>query len=104
MSWRKCVVIDFESVIATKEEVALSNIKDAVRRLRENGFRVEITSPRCSEIAGICDVEECLVENGIEFDYVRYGIPPCLCYVANNAVRFTGDVQKLLSQIAEMSE
>lgn len=104
MDWKKCVVIDFESIFAPRKSDDTSKAKEAIRRLRDNGFRVEITSPKCGRLDDISVIEDFLVENGIEFDYVRYGIPPCLCYVASNAIQFTGDVPKLLSQIAEISE
>lgn len=103
------VVFDFDGVVseykrgwegaATINDMPTPGIKDAIREVREAGYRVVIVSTRCATPEGAAAVEDFLEKHEIVVDGVESLKPPALCYVDDRAICFEGDVAGLPEKI-----
>lgn len=105
----KRVVFDFDGVIHSyvsgwiKEDVIpdppVKGIKEAIDRIRSDGYEVVVQSTRCMNLAGRLAVNKWLEENGIVVDAVVEVKPPAICYIDDRAIRFDGHPEALLEEI-----
>lgn len=109
MSYKPNIVFDFDGVIHSYKsgwkgaenipDPVVPGIADAIRELREIGYRVEVVSTRCSTPKGMGAVRYYLKKNEIIVDDVLMEKPPALCYIDDRAIRFDGHPEKLVEQV-----
>lgn len=103
------IVFDFDGVIHSYKsgwkgaenipDPVVPGIADAIRELREIGYRVVVVSTRCSTPKGMDAVRRYLDKNEIVVDDVLMEKPPALCYIDDRAIRFDGHPEKLVEQV-----
>lgn len=109
MSYKPNIVFDFDGVIHSYKsgwkgaenipDPVVPGIADAIRELREIGYRVVVVSTRCSTPKGMGAVRYYLKKNEIIVDDVLMEKPPALCYIDDRAIRFDGHPEKLVGQV-----
>ena len=109
MSYKPNIVFDFDGVIHSYKsgwkgaenipDPVVPGIADAIRELREIGYRVVVVSTRCSTPKGMGAVRYYLKKNEIIVDDVLMEKPPALCYIDDRAIRFDGHPEKLVEQV-----
>lgn len=109
MSYKPNIVFDFDGVIHSYKsgwkgaenipDPVVPGIADAIRELRELGYRVVVVSTRCSTPKGMGAVRYYLKKNEIFVDDVLMEKPPALCYIDDRAIRFDGHPETLVGQV-----
>lgn len=107
----KTVVFDFDGVIHSYtsgwQGITVANdpptegIKDAITRIRDDGYNVVVVSARCAESDGLETVVNYLASNEIVVDAVLAHKPPAIVYIDDRAICFDGKPGTLLDQIRE---
>ena len=107
----KTVVFDFDGVIHSYisgwQGITVANdpptegIKDAITRIRDDGYNVVVVSSRCAESDGLETVVNYLASNEIVVDAVLAHKPPAIVYIDDRAICFDGKPGTLLDQIRE---
>lgn len=109
MGNKKTVVFDFDGVIHSYvsgwkgntciPDPPVDGITEAIRKIREDGYRVVVVSARCRDKDGIAAVKNYLAANGVEVDDVMAEKPPAMCYIDDRALKFNGHADDLLQKI-----
>ena len=107
----KTVVFDFDGVIHSYtsgwQGITVANdpptegLKDAITRIRDDGYNVVVVSARCAESDGLETVVNYLASNEIVVDAVLAHKPPAIVYIDDRAICFDGKPGTLLDQIRE---
>lgn len=108
-TYKPNIVFDFDGVIHSYKsgwkgaenipDPVVPGIADAIKELRDLGYRVVVVSTRCSTPEGIVAVRQYLKKNKIVVDAVLVEKPPALCYIDDRAIRFDGHPEKLVGQV-----
>ena len=103
------VVFDFDGVInsyksgwqgaATIPDEPVDGIKEAIRDIRQVGYKVIVVSSRCSSTGGIKAIRDWLTKWEIVVDDVTGEKVPAIVYVDDRALTFDGDPSSLLEKI-----
>lgn len=108
MEYKPTVVFDFDGVItqysgwkgvSVLPDPEVPGIDDAIRELRNLGYKVVVVSTRCAKPEGMGAVRRFLRDSGIEVDDVMMEKPPALCYIDDRAICFDGHPEKLVEQV-----
>ena len=109
MANKKTVVFDFDGVIHSYKsgwqgktcipDPPVPGIAEAIREIREKGYKVVVVSSRCRDYEGIMAVRNYLEANCVEYDDVMTEKPPAMCYVDDRALKFDGHTEDLLQRI-----
>lgn len=105
------VVFDFDGVIhsytsgwkgaAVADDPPVEGIKEALRDIVQQGYRVVVVSTRCATEEGLKCVRRYLYEHDMlaYVDKVCMEKPPALVYIDDRAICFDGHPEKLLGAI-----
>lgn len=106
----KTVVFDFDGVIHSYKsgwlgvdvisDPPVDGIREAIKEIREAGYKVIVVSTRCAKLNGLLAVENWLKDNDIVVDEVTNTKPPAVCYIDDRAIRFDGKPETLLDRIS----
>lgn len=106
---KKTVVFDFDGVIHSYTsgwkgvdvipDPPVHGIKEAIQKIREEGYEVVVVSARCATEAGRRAIRGWLIYNGIAVDDVKKEKPPAIVYVDDRAICFDGHPDELLDKI-----
>lgn len=102
------VIVDVSKESKGKELIDLkprNGIRKLFARLREEGYRIEILTLRCSTPEGRAEVIHWLIVQGLigYVDAISDKKRPALCYIAPNAIPFI-DCENVIRQIENLKE
>jgi len=110
---KKTVCFDFDGVIhsytsgwqgeAAANDPPVPGIVQAIRDIREAGYKVVVHSTRCKSCQGLLTVNRYLRDNGIQVDGCSAEKPPAVVYIDDRAICFDGDAVGLLEKINTFS-
>ena len=109
MGDKKTIAVDFDGTIAQLEEFPLigepiSKAREALQSLKDRGFEIVVYTCRANPgqtKTNAQQVEQYLLEFEIPFDRIAEGEKPIAqYYIDDRAVKFEGDWDKVLKQIA----
>lgn len=105
------VVFDFDGVINSYKsgwgngidlpDQPVEGIQDAIRDIREAGYKVIVVSSRCSTMGGMIRIEKYLDKWNIEVDGILSEKPAAIVYIDDRAICFDGRPENLLTQIRQ---
>lgn len=109
----KTLCFDFDGVINSYKsgwcgydnipDPPVPRIRDLIKSLRDEGYKIYVQSSRCSTKEGLGAVREYLRRYNIEVDEVGSIKPPAIAYIDDRGINFDGDVLKLYKAIHSFS-
>lgn len=106
---KKTVVFDFDGVIHSytsgwQGETVIPDppvpwIRETIRDLREDGYKVVVVSTRAKNIDGCDAIYGYLNKHEIEVDDVTWTKPPAICYIDDRAICFDGQASTLVEKV-----
>ena len=105
----KTVVFDFDGVIHSYTsgwrgetnipDPPVEGIREAIKEIRDAGYKVVVVSTRTKEIEGFEAVALWLMKNDIKVDSIKNYKPPAIAYIDDRAICFDGHPETLLDKI-----
>ena len=105
----KIIIFDFDGVIHSYTsgwhganvvaDPPVPGIKEAIREIREAGYKVVVVSSRCYQEGGIEAIKNYLADHCIEVDDITHEKPPAIVSIDDRALTFDGHPETLLEKI-----
>lgn len=105
---KKTVVFDFDGVVHKYSkgwcngviyDSPNENVREAIKQLRLDNYKVVIVSTRCSDSHGTQAIKDWLIKNNIEVDDVCMHKPPAIAYIDDRAIKYDPLCTNLVEQI-----
>ena len=106
---KETLLIDFDRTLAVEHDKGvigepINGAKEALDKLKQQGFDIEIYSVRANDEKGLDEVKEWLDKNNIAYDSIFQGEKPRGTIIDDHAIRFNNNWNEIVKQVEKLDK